>query len=68
MVILLILSDTLKNLGLTSLIKCDILDENMDNIFRIETFVSDGIILMHYERKGTVRVRGIEIYKMRIQT
>ncbi len=62
---LLKLSTTLEILGLTSLMTCEIIDENMASRFGVETFVTEGTILMYYKRKGTVRVRSMEIFKMR---
>jgi KaiC/GvpD/RAD55 family RecA-like ATPase len=62
---LLKLSTTLEILGLTSLMTCEIVDENLASRFGVETFVTEGTILMYYKRADSVRVRSIEIYKMR---
>jgi KaiC/GvpD/RAD55 family RecA-like ATPase len=62
---LLKLSTTLEILGLTSLLTCEIIDENMASRFGVETFVTEGTILMYYKRTDAVRVRSIEIFKMR---
>jgi len=62
---LLKLSTTLEILGLTSLLTCEILDENQASRFGVETFVTEGTILMYYKRSENVRVRSIEIFKMR---
>jgi len=62
---LLKLSTTLEVLGLTSLMTCEVIDENMASRFGVETFVTEGTILMYYKRTNHVRVRSIEIAKMR---
>jgi KaiC/GvpD/RAD55 family RecA-like ATPase len=62
---LLKLSTTLEILGLTSLMTCEIIDENMPSRFGVEMFVTEGTILMYYKRTNSVRVRSIEIFKMR---
>lgn len=62
---LLKLSTTLEILGLTSLMTCEIIDESNASRFGVETFVTEGTIVMYYKRKETVRERSIEIFKMR---
>ncbi len=62
---LLKLSTTLEVLGLTSIMTCEIVDENLLSRFGVETFVTEGTILMYYKRTNNVRVRSIEIFKMR---
>lgn len=62
---LLKLSTTLEILGLTSMMTCEIVDEDQTSRFGVETFVTEGTILMHYKRTDSVRVRSIEIFKMR---
>jgi len=62
---LLRLSTTLEMLNLTSLMTCEIINENMITRFGVEDFVTEGTILMSYKRKESIRVRGIEIIKMR---
>jgi KaiC/GvpD/RAD55 family RecA-like ATPase len=62
---LLKLSTTLEILGLTSIMTCEIVDENLPSRFGVETFVTEGTILMYYKRTDSVRVRSIEIFKMR---
>jgi KaiC/GvpD/RAD55 family RecA-like ATPase len=62
---LLKLSTTLEILGLTSLLTSEIIDENNASRFGVETFVTDGTIVLYYKRKETVRVRSVEIFKMR---
>ncbi len=62
---LLKLSTTLEILGLTSMMTCEIIDENNASRFGVETFVTEGTIVMYYKRNGTVRERSIEIFKMR---
>ncbi len=65
---LLKLSTTLEILGLTSLLTCEIIDENNASRFGVETFVTEGTIVLYYKRKETVRVRSVEIFKMRGST
>lgn len=62
---LLRLSTTLEVLGLTSLMTCEIIDESTVSRFGVETFVTEGTILMYYKRMDSVRERSIEIFKMR---
>lgn len=62
---LLKLSTTLEILGLTSILTCEIIDENTPSRFGVETFVTEGTILMYFKRTDSVRVRSIEIIKMR---
>ncbi len=62
---LLKLSTTLEILGLTSLMTCEITDDSMVGRFGVETFVTEGTIMMYYKRTDSVRVRSIEIFKMR---
>lgn len=62
---LLKLSTTLEVLGLTSLMTCEIIDDNATSRFGVESFVTEGTILMSYKRMDAVRVRGIEMLKMR---
>lgn len=62
---LLKLSTTLEILGLTSLMTCEIIDENNPSRFGVEMFVTEGTILMYYKRTDSVRTRSIEIFKMR---
>ncbi len=62
---LLKLSTTLEILGLTSLLTCEIIDETTASRFGVETFVTEGTVLMYYKRSDNVRVRSIEIFKMR---
>ncbi len=62
---LLRLSTTLEILGLTSILTCEIVEPNQTSRFGIENFVTDGTIVMYYNRVESMRLRGIEIYKMR---
>ncbi len=62
---LLKLSTTLEVLELTSLMTCEIIDDNLASRFGVETFVTEGTILMSYKQMNAVRVRSIEILKMR---
>ena len=62
---LLKLSTTLEILGLTSLMTCEVIDPNSASRFGVETFVTEGTIMMYNNRVDALRVRSIEIYKMR---
>ncbi len=62
---LLRLSNILNTLGLTSLLTCEVIDDTKTNRFGVENFVTDGTIILYYRKPNDVRVRGIEIYKMR---
>lgn len=62
---LLKLSTTLEILGLTSLMTCEIVDDNATSRFGVEEFVTEGTILMRYQRTDSVRIRSMEIFKMR---
>ncbi len=62
---LLKLSTTLEILGLTSILTCEIVDVNQPNRFGVETFVTEGTIVMYNDRMDSVRMRTIEIFKMR---
>ncbi|MDI3502135.1 MAG: hypothetical protein PWR13_782 [Archaeoglobi archaeon] len=59
------LTATLNLLGMTSLLTCEIGDEKSLSRFGVEQFVVDGVIGMYYQRVENVRIRSIEIYKMR---
>lgn len=58
------LGTTLEVLGMTSLMVSEILDDTSRG-FGIEMFVTDGVIIMYYKRAENMRLRGVEIYKMR---
>jgi KaiC/GvpD/RAD55 family RecA-like ATPase len=62
---LLKLSTTLEVLGLTSLMTCEVADDDSSSRFGVETFVTEGTIAMYNKRMDNVRVRSIEILKMR---
>lgn len=62
---LLKLSTTLEILGLTSIITCEIIDDSMQSRFGVENFVTEGTILLYNQRRKNVRVRSMEIFKMR---
>ncbi len=62
---LLKLSTTLEILGLTSLMTCETIDESSSSRFGVETFVTEGTIMMYYKRTDSVRLRTIEVFKMR---
>jgi len=62
---LLKLSTTLEILGLTSLLTCELLNEDQPSRFGVENFVTEGTISLYFKRNENVRVRAVEIYKMR---
>lgn len=62
---LLKLSTTLEILGLTSFMTCEIVDDKSASRFGVEQFVTEGTIAMYYRREENVRVRSLEIYKLR---
>jgi KaiC/GvpD/RAD55 family RecA-like ATPase len=62
---LLKLSTTLEILGLTSLMTCEIVDDDLYSRFGVENFVTDGTILLYNKREENVRVRSMEVFKMR---
>lgn len=62
---LLKLSTTLEVLGLTSMMTCEIIDETNPSRFGVENFVTDGTIMLYYDRHENVRLHSMEIYKMR---
>jgi KaiC/GvpD/RAD55 family RecA-like ATPase len=62
---LLKLCTTLEILGLTSLMTCEIVDDNPAGRFGVESFVTEGTILMQNKRMNSVRIRSIEVLKMR---
>jgi KaiC/GvpD/RAD55 family RecA-like ATPase len=58
------LGATLETLGMTSLMISEVLEDKTRG-FGIEMFVTDGVIVVYYKRSENMRLRGIEIYKMR---
>ncbi|OKY78524.1 MAG: KaiC family ATPase implicated in signal transduction [Candidatus Methanohalarchaeum thermophilum] len=62
---LLKLSSTLGVLGLTSLMIAEVSDSNEISRYGIEEFVTEGVIRLYYQKKEGIRVRSVEIYKMR---
>jgi len=62
---LLKLSTTLEVIGLTSMLTCELIDESKPSRFGVENFVTDGTIVLYYKRHENVRMRSMEIYKMR---
>lgn len=61
---LLKISTTLEMLEMTTLLTAEVQRQDV-RVFGIESFIAEGLISMHYYRKGPMRVRGIEIHKMR---
>ena len=63
---LLKISTTMEVLGLTSILTCEIMEgSNTISRFGIEQFVTEGTIVLYYNKIENTRVRSIEIYKMR---
>ncbi len=62
---LLKIATTLEVLGLTSVLTCEVVDEGHISRFGVENFVTEGTVLLHYKRTENVRVRSLEIFKMR---
>ncbi len=64
---LLKISTTMEVLGLTSIFTCEIVDTGGDRIsrFGVENFVTEGTIVLYYTRSENVRLRSLEIFKMR---
>ncbi len=63
---LLKMSTTFEILGLTSLLTCEIVEGSPAiSRFGVENFVTEGAIVLRFERSGNVRIRTIEIVKMR---
>ncbi|RLI78312.1 circadian clock protein KaiC [Archaeoglobales archaeon] len=63
---LLKISTTMEILGLTSILTCEVV-ESGDRIsrFGVENFVTEGTIVLYYTRMENIRVRSLEIFKMR---
>jgi len=60
------ISTTMEVLGLTSILTCEIMEgSNTISRFGIEQFVTEGTIVLYYNKIENTRVRSIEIYKMR---
>ncbi|MFO7966512.1 MAG: ATPase domain-containing protein [Archaeoglobaceae archaeon] len=64
---LLKIATTMEILGLTSLLTCEIVDSTGDKIsrFGVENFVTEGTVVLYYSRSENVRVRSLEIFKIR---
>lgn len=63
---LLKMSTTFEILGLTSIFTCEILEGTQAfSRFGVENFVTEGTIVLKFERSGNVRIRTLEIIKMR---
>jgi KaiC/GvpD/RAD55 family RecA-like ATPase len=64
---LLKIATTMEILGLTSVLTCEIQDLSGDKIsrFGVENFVTEGTIVLYFTRSENVRVRSLEIFKMR---
>lgn len=59
------LRNMLKRLNVTSFLTVEMHDEGTISKFGIEEFVAHGVITIYNIRKGSKRVRGLEILKMR---
>lgn len=64
---LLKIATTMEILGLTSMLTCEIVDATGDKIsrFGVENFVTEGTVVLYYSRSENVRVRSLEIFKIR---
>ncbi len=62
---LLKISTTLEILGLTSIMTAEVIESGMISRFGVENFVTEGSIVLYYTRSENVRIRSLEIYKMR---
>ncbi len=63
---LLKISTTFEILGLTSIFTCEIVEGSQAiSRFGVENFVTEGTIVLRFERSGHVRIRTLEIVKMR---
>ncbi len=62
------LCKTLEILGLTALITCETTDDSTATRFGVETSVTQGTILMSQKRMDSMRVRSIEIIRMKGST
>ncbi len=62
---LLKISTTLEILGLTSIMTAEVIESGMISRFGVENFVTEGTIVLYYTRSENVRIRSLEIYKMR---
>ncbi|WP_456328350.1 ATPase domain-containing protein, partial [Archaeoglobus sp.] len=52
--------------GLTSIFTCEIVEGSQAiSRFGVENFVTEGTIVLRFERSGNVRIRALEIVKMR---
>jgi KaiC/GvpD/RAD55 family RecA-like ATPase len=58
------LGTTLRALGLTSLIVTELLEDSAHR-FGVETFISDGVIILYFRRILDTRIHSVEVYKMR---
>jgi circadian clock protein KaiC len=59
-------SSLLKQLDATMIFVTEIPEESQSlSRFGVEEFIADGIVVMYYSRAGGLRVRGIEVRKMR---
>ncbi len=62
---LLKISTTLEVLGLTTIMTAEVIESGMISRFGVENFVTEGTIMLYYMRSENVRIRSLEIYKMR---
>lgn len=61
------LLEMIRRLKCTVILTCEIPIDSMNRIsrFGIEEFMTDGVIVLHNIRKGNIRVRALEVLKMR---
>jgi len=63
---LLKISTTMEVLGLTSILTCEIVEgDDKSSRFGVENFVTEGTIILYYTKIQNMRVRILEILKMR---
>ena len=62
---LLKISTTLEVLGLTSILTAEVIESGAISRFGVENFVTEGTIVLYYTRSENVRIRSLEIYKLR---
>ncbi len=64
---LLKIATTMEILGLTSMLTCEIVDATGDKIsrFGVENFVTEGTIVLYNNKSENMRVRSLEIFKIR---
>ncbi|MBI4361662.1 MAG: circadian clock protein KaiC [Euryarchaeota archaeon] len=59
------LGSTMEVLGLTSILIGEMVPGDPTRGFYVESFLTDGVIVLYNERVKSVRLRSVEVYKMR---